>query len=306
MTYDVIIIGSGPAGLTAGIYCSRAQLNVALIEGNQPGGQLMTTTEVENWPGEISVQGPDLMIKMREHAQHYGSTIISDSVVSIDFAKRPFTVVTEGKESLQANSIIIATGAKNKMLGCPGEQEYFAKGVSTCATCDAPFYRDKEVIVVGGGNTAVTEAAHLLHHVKKLTIVQIGSELSANDPIKFKVLNNPKAQFIYNATIEEIQGNGSNVTGAVVKNTQTNEKQIVSADGIFLAIGFLPNTALFKDQIELDKFGYIVVTDHTKTSIPGVFAAGDVQDYRYRQAITSAGAGCMAALDVQTFLANEH
>lgn len=306
MTYDVIIIGSGPAGLSAGIYSSRAQLKVALIEGNQPGGQLMTTTSVENWPGEISIQGPDLMIKMREHAQHCGSKIISDSVVSVDFSKRPFTVITEGKETLQANSVIIATGAKNKMLGCPGEQEYFAKGVATCATCDAPFYKDKEVIVVGGGNTAVTEAEHLLHYVKKLTIVQIGSELSANDPIKFKVLNNPKAHFIYNATVEEIQGNGDKFTGAVVRNTQTNEKQVVPADGLFLAIGFLPNTGLFKDQIELDKFGYIVIADHTKTSIPGVFAAGDVQDYRYRQAITSAGAGCMAALDVQKFLAKEH
>lgn len=306
MIYDTVIIGSGPAGLTAGIYCSRAQLKTLVLEGNQPGGQLMTTTAVENWPGEVSIQGPDLMLKMRDHASHYGATLEQDTVIKVDFSQRPFTIFTEGNKQIQARSVIIATGAKNRMLGCPGEQEYFAKGVSTCATCDAPFYRDKEVVIVGGGNTAVTEAEHLLHHVSKLTLIQNGKELSANDPIKFKVLNNPKANFIYSSTVKEIKGNGNNVTEVVIENLETKKLQTVIANGVFLAIGFIPNTAIFKEKLAMDNFGYITVTGHTKTTIPGVFAAGDVSDYRYRQAITSAGAGCMAALDVQEFLAKDN
>lgn len=305
MVHDIIIIGSGPAGLTAGIYSARAQHSTLIFEGNQPGGQLTTTTSVENWPGEISVDGPDLMMKMRDHAKHYGCELKQDTVVSVDVSSRPFTITTEGKKEYKAHSIIIGTGAKNKMLGCPGEKEYFAQGVSTCATCDAPFYRDKEVVVVGGGNTAVTEAEHLLHHVKKLTIVQIGPELSANDPIKFKVLENPKSNFIYNATVQEIKGNGNNVTEVVVQDVNTKEVQTIPTNGVFLAIGFIPNTSIFKDQLAMDDFGYLTVTGHTKTSVDGVFAAGDVSDYRYRQAITSAGVGCMAALDAQEFLAKQ-
>lgn len=305
MVHDVVIIGSGPAGLTAGIYSARAQKSTLILEGNQPGGQLTTTTSVENWPGEISIDGPDLMIKMRAHAKEYGCEIKQDLATSVDFSTRPFKITTEGKKEILARSVIIGTGAKNKMLGCPGEKEYFAQGVSTCATCDAPFYRDREVVVVGGGNTAVTEAEHLLHHVSKLTMVQIGPELSANDPIKFKVLENPKANFIYNATVQEIKGNGNNVTEVVVQDVNSKETTVVPTNGVFLAIGFIPNTGIFKDQLAMDKYGYLTVTGHTKTSVKGVFAAGDVSDFRYRQAITSAGVGCMAALDAQEFLAKE-
>ncbi len=303
--YDVAIIGSGPAGLTAGIYSSRAQLKTIVIEGNQPGGQLMTTTAVENWPGEISIQGPDLMLKMREQTEHCGATLLQESIVSVDFSKRPFTLTSSSGAVIEAKSVIIATGASHKKLGCPGEQEYFSKGVAVCATCDAPFYRDKEVVVVGGGNTAVTEVEHLTHHVKKITVIQISEALSANDPIKFKVLDHPKVSFMYNSIVKEIKGNGNNVTGLTIENTQTKEITELSANGVFVAIGFNPNTELFNGQLERDRIGYITVTNNTITSVEGVFAAGDVSDWRYRQAITSAGMGCQAALDAQTFLAKQ-
>ncbi len=305
MNYDVAIIGSGPAGLTAGIYSSRAQLKTIVIEGNQPGGQLMTTTAVENWPGELSIQGPDLMLKMRDQAERCGATLLQESIVSVDFSNRPFTLTSSSGSVIKAKSVIIATGASHKKLGCPGEKEYFSKGVAVCATCDAPFYRDKEVIVVGGGNTAVTEVEHLTHHVKKITVIQISDALSANDPIKFKILDHPKVSFMYNSIVKEIKGDGEKVTGLSVENTQTKEVTELSANGIFVAIGFNPNTELFKDQVERDRVGYLVVTNNTITSVEGVFAAGDVSDWKYRQAITSAGMGCQAALDAQTFLAKQ-
>lgn len=305
MKYDVAVIGSGPAGLTAGMYCARAKLSTIIIEGAQPGGQLMTTTAVENWPGHISIQGPDLMFNMRDHAKHYGAHLLQEQVNEVDFSKRPYTLFTDGNKSITAKSVIIATGSSNKKLGCPGEQEYFARGVATCATCDAPFYQDKEVIVVGGGNTAVTEVDHLAHFAKKITVVHILKELTANDPIKYKVLNNPNISFIYESTIKEIKGNKEHVTHAIVENQHTKELSEIPAHGIFVAIGFSPNTALFKNQLDINQFGYLVINNHTHTSKPGIFAAGDVADYRYRQAITSAGAGCMAALDAQTFLAQE-
>ncbi len=303
MIHDVVIIGSGPAGLSAAVYAARGKLSTVVLEGNQPGGQLMTTTAVENWPGNVSIQGPDLMFAMRDHATHYGAQLVTEAVTSVDFSTTPYTVTISSKKTFQGKTIIIATGSSNKKLGCPGEQEYFSKGVATCATCDAPFYRDKDVIVVGGGNTAVTEAEHLTHFAKSLTVVHILDALTANDPIKDKVLAHPKVKFLYTSTVKEITGDGTRVTTAHIENQKTKQVTQLATDGIFVAIGFTPNTQIFKGQLDLNEYGYLTITGHTHTSKPGIFAAGDVSDYRYRQAITSAGAGCMAALDAQAYLA---
>lgn len=302
MIYDVVILGSGPAGLTAALYAARGKLKTLVLEGNQPGGQLTTTTTVENWPGNVAIQGPDLMFNMRDHAIACGAELVTTAASSIDFSVHPYTI-TAGKKTYQSKTVIIATGSSNKKLACPGEQEYFSKGVATCATCDAPFYKDKNVIVVGGGNTAVTEVEHLTHFAKSVTVVHILDKLSATDPIKDKVLNHPKVTFIYESTVKEIQGDGSRVTTAIIEHQQKNTLTSLQTDGIFIAIGFTPNTQLFKEQLEMDQYGYLQLQDHTRTSKPGVFAAGDVADYRYRQAITSAGAGCMAALDAQSYIA---
>jgi thioredoxin reductase (NADPH) len=300
MVHKVVIIGSGPAGLTAGIYTGRAKLAPIVIDGPLPGGQLMTTTMVENWPGEVLVGGPDLMIKMRQQAESCGVSFVSGSVIAADLSKRPFTLTTDGGKILHAETIIIASGATNKRLGCPGEDEYWGKGVSVCATCDALFYQGKEVVIVGGGNSAVTEAEHLSRIASKVTIVHVGNRMTATDPIKDKVLANKIVEVISNATVVEITGDGNRVTGAVIE--KDGKRIPLVAAGVFVAIGLRPNTTLFKDHLAIDQHGYLVVNDHTKTSIDGVFAAGDVADYRYRQAITSAGVGCMAALDAQAYL----
>lgn len=302
MIYDLIIIGSGPAGLTAGIYAARSKLNVVVLEGPLPGGQLMTTTNIENWPGEKSILGAELMMNIMDHAKASGCSFLSDSVVSVDFSQKLFSVATQTGKQIEGKAVIIATGAVNKRLACPGEDEYFSKGVSTCATCDGPFFQGKEVFIVGGGNTAMTEAEHLTHFASKVTVVHILDKLTANDPITDKVMANPKVQFLYNAAIQSIHGDGLRVTHAMVKNQKTDQIQQIPVDGIFLAIGFKPNTTVFAGQIELDQYGYIVVKNHTQTSVDGIFAAGDVSDYRYRQAITSAGVGCMALLDAQSYL----
>lgn len=302
MVYDVAIVGAGPAGLTAGIYASRGKLNAVLIEGSQPGGQLMTTTTVENWPGNTSIMGPELMINMREQTERCGCKLISSSVIRADFSKIPFILSLENQQEIQAKSVIIATGASHKKLGCPGEKEYFAKGVSVCATCDAPFFADKEVVIVGGGDSAMTEAEHLTHFVKKLTVVHILDSLTGKDPIKDKVLANPKVEFVYSSAVKEIKGDGQKVTSVVVENQLNKSLKTIPTHGVFVAIGLAPNSSIFKGQLEIDSYGYIVVKDRVKTSIDGVFAAGDVADYRYRQAVTSAGTGCMAALDCQAYL----
>jgi thioredoxin reductase (NADPH) len=303
MTYDIAIIGSGPAGLTAGIYTGRAKHSTIIFEGDQPGGQLTTTTIVENWPGEKSINGPDLMEKMQEHAKAYGCAMASETISKVDLSSGfPFKLITQTGNEFAANSIIIASGASHKMLGCSGEKEYFSKGVSVCATCDAPFYMDKEVIVVGGGDSAVTEADHLARFAKQVTIVHILDKLTAIDPIKYRVLENPKIKIIYNSTVKEIQGDGQNVTQVLIENRQDKADSTIKASGVFVAIGFNPNTKIFKSQIELDRYGYVVLKGKTMTDKPGIFAAGDVADYKFRQAITAAGTGCMAALDAMEYL----
>jgi thioredoxin reductase (NADPH) len=302
MTHKLIIIGSGPAGLSAGIYTARSNLSPLIVDGNRPGGQLMTTTAVENWPGDISVMGPELMMRMRKHAQHYGAQFLDDSIVETDFSKKPYVLKTQTGKVLQADAIIIASGASHKKLNIPGEKEYWGKGVTTCATCDGPFYRDLDVIIAGGGNTAVTEASFLTRFARSITLVQILDELSANDPIKEQVLKDPKVKILTSSAIKSIQGENDKVVSVTVENHKTKETSIIPASGLFVAIGFRPNTDMFKGQLEMNQYGYLELTKSTHTSKEGIFAAGDVSDYRYMQAITSAGFGCMAALDCEAYL----
>jgi len=304
MIYKVAIIGSGPAGLTAGIYMARAKLLTIIIEGVIPGGQLMTTTKVENWPGNTEIMGPDLMGNMRAHAQASGCAMVSSVVSGVNFDQQPFKISCDNGQTIQAESVIIATGSSHKKLGCKGEAEYWGSGVSVCATCDAPFYQDRDVVVVGGGNSAMVEAEHLAHMAKKVTIINILDDLSANDPIKFKVLENPKIIIKHHASIKEIQGDGLGVTHVLVEDTKNHALSTIKTDGVFVAIGLTPNSSLFKDVLEMDAHGYLIVRDGMKTSKPGVFAAGEIADPVYRQAIVSAGFGCMAALDCQKYLIN--
>ena len=301
----VIIIGSGPAGLTAGIYLGRAKFEPLLLEGTQPGGQLTSTTQVENWPGQKEVMGFKLMMEMKEHAKHSGCKIISDTVTKVDFSKKPYTVFTESGKELKTESVIISTGAANKKLGIPGEQEYWAKGVSVCATCDAPFFQDKNVVIVGGGDSAVTEAEHLTHFAKKVTIIHITEELTSKDPIKDKVLANSKVEVIYNSAVKKIEGDDQKVTQITIEHQKTGDTKTIPTDGIFIAIGMKPNTDFLKDQIELDDYGYIVLTGKTSTAKDGIFAAGDVADFIYKQAVVASGFGCMAALDCQRYLSKK-
>ncbi len=305
MVQKVIIIGSGPAGLTAGIYTARAKLDPILFEGNQPGGQLTTTTKVENWPGNIEVMGVKLMMDIKNHAQDCDCKIISETVTKVDFSTKPYKVFTQGGKEYEAESVIIATGASHKKLNIPGEKEYWSKGVSVCATCDAPFFKDKDVVVVGGGNSAVMEAEHLVHWAKKVTIVQISEKLSATDPIKDKVLQDPKIEVIYNSAVKEIKGDGQKVIELVIENKKEQKISTLKTDGVFVAIGMKPNTDIFKGQIGIDDWGYIVREERTFTSKEGIFAAGDVADFRYQQAITASGEGCMAALDCGEYLSKK-
>lgn len=301
--HSLIIIGSGPSGLTAGIYASRANLKPLIIEGKDPGGQLMGTTYVENWPSEKSILGPKLMMNMKDHAQHFGTEFLADNVTKVDFSKKPFTLWTEQGKELQADAVIIATGAVPNRLNCPGESEYWGKGVTTCAVCDGAFYPDKDIIIVGGGDTAMEDASFMTKFTKKITVVHILDKLTASKPMQKRILDNPDIKVLYNSTVTEMKGDGKHVSSAIITNQKTGETQELKADGIFIAIGMHPNTEYLKGQIELDKLNYINVTNHTRTSVEGVFAAGDVADYRYRQAVTSAGSGCMAALDAERYLA---
>ncbi|BDC34678.1 thioredoxin reductase [Candidatus Dependentiae bacterium Noda2021] len=302
--HSLIIIGSGPAGLTAAIYASRANLKPIVVEGKKPGGQLMNTTAVENWPGNISIMGPELMINMRKHAEHFGTRFISGEVTQVSLDSKPFIVKT-AKEELKAHCIIIATGANSKLLGCPGEQDYWNKGVSTCAVCDGAFFQGKKVVIVGGGDTAMEDASFMLNFTDDITIVHIKSELTASHAMQQRVLNNKKITIIYDTTVTSIQGDGNKVTGVTLTNQKTHQTSTLPTDAVFIAIGLLPNTVPFKGKIDLNDYGYLIVHDHTKTSVEGVFAAGDVFDYRYRQAITASGSGCMAALDAERYI-KEH
>ncbi len=304
MVHNLIIIGSGPAGLTAGIYAGRAGLAPLIIDGSKPGGQLMGTSYVENWPGEKSILGPELMNRMREHAAHFGATFIDGDVTAVDFSKQPFTITTSNDRSLQAHAVIIASGASPKRLGVPGEDTYWAKGVTTCTVCDGAFYRDKKVIIVGGGDTAMEDASFMTRFTTDITIIHILDKLTASKAMQQRVLNNPKIKIIYASSVTEIRGNGQQVTAVVVTNTKSKEQTTLAADGVFVAIGLNPNTKPFENQLELLDNGYINVHDATHTSVDGVFVAGDVADFRYRQAITSAGSGCMAALDAERYLAS--
>ena len=308
----VLILGSGPAGYTAAVYAARANLNPVLITGMAQGGQLMTTTEVDNWPADVhGVQGPDLMQRFLEHAERFKTQIIFDHISKVDFSKRPFTL-TGDSGTYTCDSLIIATGASAKYLGLPSEEAFMGRGVSGCATCDGFFYRDQDVCVVGGGNTAVEEALYLSNIARKVTLVHRRDKFKA-EPILVDKLNEKvaagKIELKVFHTLDEVLGDDTGVTGIRIKSTQDGSTQDIELKGCFIAIGHAPNTEIFQGQLEMDN-GYIVTQGGlkgfaTQTSVPGVFAAGDVQDHVYRQAITSAGTGCMAALDAQRFLEQE-
>jgi thioredoxin reductase (NADPH) len=304
MTRDVLIIGSGPAGWTAAIYAARANLSPILFEGAEPGGQLTTTTEVENFPGFVhGIQGPDLMIVMRDQAKRFGTEVVSEMVNSIDLSSKPFKVTAGGKE-YETKTIIICTGATARRLGLESEKKLYGHGVSACATCDGFFFKGKQVIVVGGGDSAMEEANFLTRFADKVTIVHRRDSFRASKIMQERALKNPKIEVIWNSAVEEILGvEAGHVTGVKLKNLVTGEDSEMAVDGVFSAIGHEPNTSLFKGVLEMDDKGYLKTVPGTSlTNIPGVFAAGDVQDARYRQAITAAGSGCMAALDAEKFL----
>ena len=299
--FDVVIIGAGPSGYTAGIYCSRAGYDTLILSGILPGGQLVNTTEVENYPGfENGIMGPDLMIDMRKQCQRMGTTIVDDEVVDVDFRRNPFKVLTASEE-YEGKAIIIATGANPRKIGLEGEQTFGGKGVSYCATCDGPFFRNQELVVVGGGDSAIEEATFLTKFATTVHLVHRRKELRASKVMQERAMNNEKIKFHWNSQVIDIKGD-QKMQQVVLKNVETNEEKTLDVGGLFVAIGHEPNTKLFKNQIDLDDEGYIVLKEKTHTNIEGVFAAGDVHDRNYRQAITAAGFGCMAAIDVDKYL----
>ena len=301
---DVIIIGSGPAGFTSGIYTSRAKLKTLIISGSLPGGQLMTTSEVENYPGfPNGIFGPELMMNMRQQAERFGTTVVDDEVLNVDFKNRPFLISTHS-ESYEGGAILLCTGASPRKLGVDGEQEFGGKGVSYCATCDGPFFKGEEIAVIGGGDTAIEEATFLTKFGKSVKIIHRREFLRASKILQEKAFENSKIQFIWNHVVTRIGGN-KKIESIDIKDLTTGKIQNLSVGGLFVAIGHEPNTSIFKDQLELDDKGYVVIKDSTRTSVEGVFAAGDVHDYRYRQAVTAAGFGCMAALDVEKWLSEK-
>ena len=299
--FDVAIIGSGPAGYTASIYTSRAKLRTIVISGSLPGGQLMTTTEVENFPGFINgITGPELMMNMQQQSERFGTTIVVDEVTRVDFKTRPFKIFT-GSTHYTSNSILISTGATPRKLGLKSEVDFSGKGVSYCATCDGPFFRNQDIIVVGGGDTALEEATFLTKFGKSVKIVHRRDNLRASKILQERAFANPKIEFVWNSSVVKIEGENK-VANITIKDNNTGKETTLNAGGLFVAIGHETNTNIFRNQIELDERGYVILNNNTKTNIEGVFAAGDVHDHRYRQAITAAGFGCMAALDIERWL----
>lgn len=302
--YKVVIMGSGPAGLTAALYTARANLEPLVFEGFEAGGQLTLTTDVENYPGfENGIMGPDLINTMRNQAERFGAKCLLSNIDSVDLSKRPFRIKS-GEMEVQADSFIIASGASARMLGIPSEKDLVGHGVSTCATCDGFFFKDKEIIVVGGGDSAMEEATFLTKFASKVSVIHRRDSLRASKIMQDRAFKNEKVKFIWNSVVEEILGEkGKGVTGVKLKNIETEEITEMKIDGVFIAIGHNPNTKIFNGLLETDENGYIITSEGTsETSIPGVFAAGDVQDTRYKQAITAAGSGCMAAIDAEKFL----
>jgi thioredoxin reductase (NADPH) len=300
-SFDVIIIGSGPAGYTAATYTSRAKLKTLIVTGSLPGGQLMTTSEVENYPGfPNGIFGPELMMNMRQQAERFGSIIVDDEVTEVNFKQRPFFVKTYSKEYL-SRAVLVCTGATPRKLGISGEEDYGGRGVSYCATCDGPFFKGEDIAVVGGGDTALEEATFLTKFGKSVKLIHRRNTLKASKILQEKSFDNPKIQFLWDSTITKITGD-KKISKISIKNVNTKEESELSVGGLFVAIGHEPNTKIFKNQIEMDNHGYIALKENSKTSVDGVFAAGDVHDFRYRQAVTAAGFGCMAALDVEKWL----
>jgi thioredoxin reductase (NADPH) len=303
--YKLIVIGSGPAGLTAAIYAARDELKPLVLAGLTFGGQLMMTTEVENFPGfPNGIMGPELMRSMVTQAERFGAQMVYEDVVKVDFSSKPYKVETD-TELYTADAVILATGASSMWLGLPSEKPLIGKGVSSCATCDGFFFKEKNVIVVGGGDSAMEEASYLTKFASKVTIVHRGPEFRASKIMQDRVTANPKINILYNTEIVEYIGD-QKLTAVKLKNNQTTEVAEQQVDGVFVAIGHKPNTSIFAGQIDLDEKGYIIPIDNTHTKVEGVFVAGDVRDYRYRQAITAAGMGCMAALDAEHYLADAH
>lgn len=299
--FDVIVIGSGPAGYTAAIYTARAKRDTLVISGILPGGLLMLTTEVENYPGFADgIFGPELMSIMRKQTEGMGATIVDDEVVNVDFKHKPFKILTSSEE-YESEAVIICTGASPRKIGAKGEHEFGGKGVSYCATCDGPFFRNQDIVVTGGGDTAMEEAIFLTKFGKSIHVVHRRDKLRASKVMQERAFENQKIKFYWNKVVDEITGKDK-VTQVIIRDVATNEKQILDAGAIFVAIGHEPNTKIFKGQVDLDEQGYIILKDHTKTSVDGVFAAGDVHDHRYRQAVTAAGFGCMAGIDVDKYL----